>query len=295
MERPFWNTSKKRLPRRRPRRRLALTAAALLGAILPLGLAGRAEAFPMLGGLIKELGGLFGGLLLALGGNVHDQTREDLQASILAREGVKMALMAGAEEALHAVRGEVTRWDSLRVAWLGEYQRQLTKAPTFDYETAPAQQRRFEDTLAGRDTALLAFMDDRSRVRALWTATDPLLEAAQGNPLAVVRQATESALGSQTGAVSLMEAASRAFEADNDELARIAARIDTLAFSQQMRDVKAQGLLLEVKQLQQVRYHVVTETARRAAAYGERLNQEARRRALYERLLLPARPAQTNR
>jgi len=56
----------------------------------------------------------------------------------------------------------------------------------------------------------------------------------------------------------------------------------------QMRDVKAQGLLLQIKQLQQVRYGLLQEAARRAAAYGENLNAEARRRALYERLLLPA-------
>lgn len=275
---------------RQPRRRLAWLMAALLGGLLLLAFVPQAQAFPVLGGLLRGLGRLFGGLLLLAGGNVHDQARQDLQISILAEEQVKVALMQQTEEALGAVLGEAATWDSIRVAWLGAYERQLTKAPAFDYETAPVQEQQFEEALTGRDAALLAFMDDRSRTQKLWTGFDPHFRRTRGDPLAPIHESAESALGAQTGIVRLMQEAHQAMGVDGDEIARFSERIDTLGYVQQMRDMKAQGLLLQVKQLQQLRYQIIMEAARRASAYGDELGSEARRRALYDRLLLPARP-----
>ncbi|MFQ5569531.1 MAG: hypothetical protein ACE5G0_07635, partial [Rhodothermales bacterium] len=254
MVKPFWTTSTKRRSLRQPRRLAAWLTAALLGGLLPLAFVSEAQAFPILGGLLRGLGRLFGGLLLLVGGSVHDHGREQLQISILAKEQVKVALMAGTEEALGDVLDEVATWDSIRVAWLGEYERQLAKAPAFDYETAPAQAQRFEKALSGRDRALLAFMDNRSRTRELWTGFDPHFASTQGDPLVSIREATESALGAQTGIVRLMKEEHETFDVDADEIARFMGRIDTLAYVQQMRDMKAQGLLLHVKQLQHLRY-----------------------------------------
>lgn len=272
----------------RPYRKKIITwlAAAFLGIILPLGLVSQADAFPLFGGLIKRL-------LLTFGGTVHDQARENLQIAVLAEEGVKLALLEGTEEALGDVLVEVERWDSLRVVWLDEYERQLTGAPDFAYETAPVQQQRAEASLSGRDAALLAFMEDRDYTEARWTATDTHFTRTQGDALTTTQEATHAALGAQTGALTLMESQQRAFDVDADEIARLRGRIDSLVYEQQMRDMKAQGLLLQVKHLQQLRYQIVTETSRRAAAYGDDLNSEARRRALYDRLLQPALSATT--
>ena len=64
MVKPFWITSTKRSTPRQPRRRFAWLTAALLGGFLPLAFLSEAQAFPILGGLLRGLGRLLGGLLV---------------------------------------------------------------------------------------------------------------------------------------------------------------------------------------------------------------------------------------
>ncbi len=297
MEKTFWNTLTKRRMLKWPRRHLVLLTTVFVAILAPLAFAPQAQAFPIVGGLIRGLlggfGGLLsrlgiGGLLLLFGGSVHDHAREKLQMEIHAQEQVKLAYLDKALVEMEGILGDAQVWDSLRVAWFDEYRRQLEKAPSFAYAPAPDQQRQFEASLTGRNRALLRFMDDPGSTQALWTASDPHYQATQGDPLPVLAGAAEAALGAQTGTIALLDAQHQAVDGDADELTRFIARIDSLSTVMQMRDVKAQGLLLQIKQLQQVRYGLVQEAARRAAVYGEDLNAEARRRALYERLLLPA-------
>ena len=297
MVKTFWNTLTKRRMPKWPRKRFALLTTALVAIFVSVAFAPQAQAFPILGGLMRGLGDLFGGLLsrlglggllLFFGGTVHDHARENLQIVIYAKEQVKLAYLDKALVEMEGMLGSVEVWDSLRVAWIDEYQRQLKKAPPFAYAPAPEKQRQFEASLNGRNRALLRFMDEPRRTQALWTGSDPHFRATQGDPLPVLAGATEAALGAQTGTIALLYAQHQAVDVDADELARFTGRIDSLSTVMQMRDVKAQGLLLQIKQLQQVRYGLLQEAARRAAAYGEDLNAEARRRALYERLLLPA-------
>lgn len=295
MAKTFWTTFRRRRPSRRKRLIVFSTVLVLLAM---LGLVPQAQAFPIIGGIIKGLGGLFGGLLsrlglgglfLFFGGQVHDYGREELQKLVFAEEQAQVALLDQVEEKLDVIKGHVAVWDTLRVAWHDEYLRQLTPAPAFAYVDAPDQQRHFEESLVGRHRSLIRFMDDPGRTRRLWTGFDARFQPTRGDPLAESQQATEAALGAQTGMIALMAEEHRAYSADADEIDRFKLRIDTLEFENQMRGMKAQGLLLEIKQLQQLRYQVVEATARRAAAYGDELGAEARRQAAFERLLAPAR------